>query len=173
MHIQDISGCKHAPFLRAVRRLNNRATPHVNALGVRHVRWLLGQSMLALAATSSSAPQARQNSPSGLAGVLWALPSGVAYASANYQWFEKHYDNFAYIDRVVIARSYQGRGLGRCFYTQLFAACRAEGRAWVLCEVNVKPANAVSLAFHKRLGFEVVAECEHSGKTVAMMARRV
>lgn len=87
--------------------------------------------------------------------------------SINYDWFKARYDSFLYIDRVVIAASAQGRGLGRRLYQHLIDLGRAAGFARIVCEVNSDPPNPVSLTFHDRLGFTPVGEQTlPNGKTV-------
>jgi predicted GNAT superfamily acetyltransferase len=92
----------------------------------------------------------------------------------NYAWFTARYDSFAYVDRIVVAEHARGIGLGRRFYAELeeFARSRAP---WILCEVNTRPRNEVSLAFHERLGFEAVGEqdTEEGRKRVVMLRKAV
>ena len=108
-------------------------------------------------------------------GVVVTMGPGRPYDSLNYAWFVDRYEDFLYVDRVVVAPEARGRGVGRLLYEDAIARARRGGRPWVLAEVNVAPPNPVSQAFHASLGFEVVAERlnERDGKTVAMMVRRL
>ena len=52
-------------------------------------------------------------------GFLIGLGPGAIYGSPNYRWFELRYDQFLYIDRIVIDPTHQGLGYGRMFYDNL------------------------------------------------------
>lgn len=60
----------------------------------------------------------------------------------------------AYIHFVGIAPAARGRGYGRELYTRFFQAVAALGCREVRCITT--PVNAGSIAFHRRLGFEVL-----------------
>jgi ribosomal protein S18 acetylase RimI-like enzyme len=62
----------------------------------------------------------------------------------------------AYVHFVGVRPDRRGSGLGSELYERFFAVARAEGRSVVRCITS--PVNEGSLAFHKRLGFEVEAE---------------
>ena len=80
-----------------------------------------------------------------------------------------------YVDRIVVGEGARGAGVGRALYAAVFARARDFGRAEVTCEVNVRPANPGSLAFHARLGFERLEEQETKGGAyrVALLAAPV
>jgi predicted GNAT superfamily acetyltransferase len=84
---------------------------------------------------------------------LLALREGADYASPNYRWFADGGGRFLYVDRIVIASTEQGRGLGAALYGDLFDFARAEGIDRVVCEVDIDPPNDASLGFHDRHGF--------------------
>lgn len=97
-------------------------------------------------------------------------PGADTYSSANYRWFSERYDDFCYVDRIAIAESHRGEGLGRQLYE--LAIEQAASRP-LLAEVNLRPRNAVSLAFHESMGFEAVGtqEVEDGAKEVVMLCR--
>ena len=43
---------------------------------------------------------------------LLVLGPDCDYNSVNYQWFDQHYDDFAYIDRIVVRDGSRGSGPG-------------------------------------------------------------
>ena len=59
----------------------------------------------------------------------------------------------AYVHFVGVDPEYRGSGVGRELYERFFAAARDAGRSVVRCVTS--PVNEDSLAFHRRLGFEV------------------
>jgi GNAT superfamily N-acetyltransferase len=95
---------------------------------------------------------------------------GIDYASANYRWFCERYERFLYVDRIVVDPPAQGLGVGRSLYEAF--AVRADGQSHLCAEVNVRPRNDRSLAFHEAFGFRAVGEQEtgSEGKRVRMFA---
>ena len=87
---------------------------------------------------------------------LLALREGADYDSPNYRWFADRYDTCLYIDRVVVAASCHGRGIGRRLYADLFAFARAGGIGTIACEFDLQPPNEASRRFHARMGFHEV-----------------
>jgi len=90
----------------------------------------------------------------------------------NYQWFDQHYENFAYIDRIVVRDGSRGRGLGTLLYENLFAWATGQ-KIWnIVCEYNADPLNEASREFHNALGFqEVSLEQIGQSKQVSMQLR--
>ncbi|HET6724416.1 MAG TPA: GNAT family N-acetyltransferase [Gammaproteobacteria bacterium] len=109
------------------------------------------------------------------AGFLLGLDAGADYQSVNYRWFGARYDAFAYIDRVVIDAANRGQGLGTALYDDFEAWARECGAARIACEVNVRPPNEPSRAFHLARGFEEVGtqETEGGGKTVSLLIKEL
>jgi predicted GNAT superfamily acetyltransferase len=103
-------------------------------------------------------------------GYLLALEPGQPYASENYRYFEHTMTEQVYVDRIAVAESHRGQGIGAALYQDLFE--RRPDRA-ICCEVNVVPMNAPSLRFHERLGFEPVGEQQTEGgdKRVRLLVR--
>lgn len=89
---------------------------------------------------------------------LLALREGVDYDSPNYRWFDQHYRQFLYIDRIVVAAAEQGKRLGAALYDDLFAFARSQGIAEITCEFDIDPPNEPSRRFHARYGFREVGK---------------
>jgi predicted GNAT superfamily acetyltransferase len=94
---------------------------------------------------------------------LLAMDPNAEYLSDNFQWFKQRFESFAYIDRVVVSQSFQGLGLGKALYDDLFGYCRAQGITTIVCEYNIKPANIKSAQFHSSMGFSEVARLDFDG----------
>ena len=109
-----------------------------------------------------------------IAGFLIALSPGKDYQSSNYKWFEKHYTQFMYVDRIVIDPVFQGQGLGRKFYDNLKKFSQ-ELTPILTCEVNLRPPNDGSILFHEKYGFEQVGTQETEGgeKEVSLMDYKI
>lgn len=146
--------------LADVLAANNVEVPKVSELDDHALRGLVTLSESALGAEVDGQ----------LGGFVLALPPGVAYTSANYRWLSERYDDFVYIDRIVVFPTSQGNGLGRALYDAVIDATEAPV---LLAEVNTRPRNDASLAFHERYGFEEVGRAEPygDGLEVAYLAK--
>ena len=87
---------------------------------------------------------------------LLAFREGADYDSPNYLWFAERYPRFLYIDRIAVAQSQHGRGIGARLYRDLFDYARTQQVDTIACEFYSKPLNAASQAFHARFGFREV-----------------
>ena len=108
---------------------------------------MLRQSLVSLAFAERSA-------------FLIVFDQNSAYDSENFLWFKQRYPSFAYVDRIVVAQAARGRGIGRQLYEHLFREAYEAQFDKVVCEVNFKPANSSSDAFHQRLGFREVGRAQ-------------
>tara|TARA_B100000029_G_scaffold238297_1_gene235417 strand:+ start:1856 stop:2356 length:501 start_codon:yes stop_codon:yes gene_type:complete len=109
-----------------------------------------------------------------IAGFLIALSPGKDYSSLNYKWFEKTYNSFMYVDRIVIDTNYHRNGLGTSFYNDLETFSIGKSSR-ITCEVNIRPKNEGSMAFHETYGFEQVGTqtTEEGKKEVSLMSYKL
>lgn len=144
--------------------MNNAAVPNVNEFGDRELAELVG--LAGVAETVEVDGVAR--------GFVLALRPGTSYDSANYHWFTSRYDDFLYVDRIVVTAGRRGGGLGAALYEAVFRHAGEHRVPRVACEVNVAPPNPGSLRFHRRLGFAEVGtrHCDQ-WKQVAMLVREL
>ena len=92
-----------------------------------------------------------------LIGFLITIPPNSVYNSIYYNWFNKKYSSFIYIDRVCISNEFQRHGLGKYFYDQVKSNFKKITKRMV-CEVNIFPRNKKSDLFHMRYGFKEVGK---------------
>jgi predicted GNAT superfamily acetyltransferase len=150
VHVRDARPADH----EAVLALNNGAVPHVNALDAAMLERLVGYAAHFRVAEDEI----------GIAGLVLCVPPGTDYWSANYAWFTARHAaeprGFLYLDRVVVAPRAVGQGIGRLLYTDLYTKMAG---IWprIALEVNLRPPNPVSVAFHQRLGFREVGVREY------------
>lgn len=103
-------------------------------------------------------------------GFLLVMNDGCSYDSENYQWFAQRLAKFAYIDRIVIDRSLQGKKLGQKLYLNLFDFAQQKGIEVACCEYNLLPENPISANFHAQFGFEELDQLtSNDGKKVLSM----
>jgi predicted GNAT superfamily acetyltransferase len=144
----------------ALLHLNEEAIPAVNRISRDDMAKLHGQ-----------AASFRVACVGGLvAGFLLALRQGADYSSPNYEWFSEKYESFGYVDRIVVGSLFRSGGVGSLLYDDVRKHC---GDAPVLCcEVNLRPPNPASLAFHHVIGFREVGQQETEGgaKRVSLQA---
>ena len=116
--------------------MNNAAVPDVNRLDEAELARLADLSAVATVVVLDGKPQ----------GIVLALRPGRPYDSLNYRWFTERYEDFLYVDRVIVAPDRRGAGLGRMLYAEVFDHAAAHGVARVTCEVNLEPRNPVRCA---------------------------
>ena len=92
-----------------------------------------------------------------LAGFLVGFASSAQHDSDNFRWFREHYQDFFYIDRIVVASRRRGGGVGRAFYADVQS--HAELRyPQLACEVFLDDGNDPALLFHGSFGFREVGQ---------------
>ena len=107
-------------------------------------------------------------------GFLIAFDQTALYDNVNFLWFRARYENFIYVDRVVVDSAFRGQGVARALYEDLFELARSQRQSLIVCEVNADPPNPASDMFHKRLGFKHVGESLiPSGKRVQYLAKHL
>jgi predicted GNAT superfamily acetyltransferase len=145
----------------AVLALNNASVPHVNALTADTLAQIVAMSAHYTVAEDAD----------GILGFVLCLPSGRAYWSENYAWFAERYADFLYLDRVAVQPRAHRRGVGRALYDDLHART-ADRWPCIALEVNLRPPNAVSDAFHVAMGYEAVGVRTYDDDTKAVRMYR-
>lgn len=136
--------------LDAILAINNANTPAVGPLDETSLSTLVSRSALVLVAHPD-------DDPSTVAGFCVLLEPGTSYGSVNYRWFGERYDDFWYLDRVAVDAPHRGQGVGAALYEEVERRCNA---SMIALEVNLRPRNDGSLAFHRRMGFDEVGQQE-------------
>lgn len=99
-----------------------------------------------------------------------AYAPGAPYNSPNYRWHSERFNDFVYLDRIVVDPAFRRRGIAGSLYDVIEAVAVEHGR--MVCEVNSDPPNDVSLAFHAARGYRVVGEQTLAdGHRVAMLEK--
>jgi predicted GNAT superfamily acetyltransferase len=137
---------------QAVLALNNVEVPRVTALDEATMQRYRGVLRDTLAIGPAGDPD----------GFCWTVGPNAEYWSANYAWVAEHYDRFVYLDRVVVAPRARGQGVARALYDAVSARAAGMADHFVL-EVNTRPRNEESLAFHTKLGFTEVGRAQPYG----------
>jgi len=141
----------------ALRRVTQADSPAILALNDDSVHFLSPLGAERLEALDRAAAYHKVVDIDGeIAAFLLAFREGAPYDSPNYLWFVEHYPRFLYIDRVVVAASHRGSGLGALLYDDIAASAARAGVPWLTCEFDIDPPNPASQRFHKRMGFHEV-----------------
>lgn len=101
-------------------------------------------------------------------GVLIGYGHDVDYDHKNLKWLRAHFDKFYYIDRIILSAAAQGKGYGRALYADFETQARSLGLPRLVCEVNTKPNNPGSHAFHKALGFKSLGDVDYPDYNAAL-----
>ena len=102
-------------------------------------------------------------------GFIIVMTKGEPYDNGNYQWFSERYDDFAYIDRIVLGPSLRNLGVAHQLYDLIGDMAADDGCSLLAAEMDIDPPNPHSLHFHSRYGFEEVGVRDlERGKTVSM-----
>ena len=96
-------------------------------------------------------------------GFLLVMSEISDYDGDNFRWFVERYHRFLYVDRIVIDKTYAGRGVGSALYRDLIQFAAIQGCSVLCCEINVSPPNPISHAFHAYFGFEEVGRSAEAG----------
>jgi len=150
--------------LGTIHRINQGEVPAVGTETLEDLGGIAEQSLIALVVELDDE----------VVGFCLVLAPGADYDSLNYRWFSERYDDFVYLDRVAFPAPHQGRGLGRAIYAEVerLATQRRPSATQFMLEVNLRPRNDQSLAFHDRLGFVEVGQQETDyGALVSLMAK--
>lgn len=105
------------------------------------------------------------------AGFVITFAPGTSYDSENYAWFSERYEDFSYLDRIVLHEDVRRRGLGTFVYDEVETAAKAHGR--LTLEVNLVPRNDASLAFHTQRGYAEVGRLGDDQHLVSLMEKEL
>ena len=145
-----------------VLALNQGALDAVSSLDLDRLAWLCDIADTSLVITDGSR----------IAGFAIMMGPASAYDSINYAWFTERYDDFAYLDRIVVDPSCRRTGVGSSLYDAAEGAASRHGR--MTLEVYAEPPNQASLAFHRSRDYvEVGRLLQANGKTCAMFVKEL
>lgn len=145
--------------------LNQSSLPHVSAVSMGDWEHLYRQSCYFRAIEDERK----------LAGFLIGFDPTADYGSPNFTWFKEHYDRFVYIDRIIVAPAFRGKGVAFRLYRDLEVFAVARKIPMMTCEYNLRPENEDSRRFHEKYGFHEVGqqETDQGRKTVSLQVKFV
>ena len=141
------------------------------SLNARFVHWLSPLNTVGLAELLGRCDYARQI---GGEAFLLGYRGDGPYRHKNVDWLSDRLDGpYAYVDRVIVAPEAAGQGHARALYRDFAAWAAGQGITTTACEVNTRPANPASHAFHATLGFTPLGEAEYGDLAVRYYAKRI
>ncbi len=143
--------------LAAVHVINESAVPHVNSIGLDRFQAFTREAAYFRVAVRDAV----------VVGYLVAFAPRARYDSLNFLWFQERYEDFIYIDRIAVAAGARRHGVASDLYRDIFDFARPRARL-LTCEVNTRPVNAESMAFHENFGFREVGARESAGGTLSV-----
>lgn len=151
----------------ALLRLNAACQPHVARLDRAELGRLRGLGAVEVICDGDG--------DGALAGYLIGFADTAPYDGEEFRYFQRHLEHpFRYIDQVAVSAGYRQRGVARALYDLLASHPGLAAAAKRCCEVNVKPPNPGSMAFHERIGFGRLAELQVSdGRVVALLVEHM
>ena len=149
-----------SPLSVALLALNNAHAQELSWLEPARLQHLVAQAFMARRIGNIDA-------------FLLAFDQDADYDSPNFLWFRGRYPRFVYVDRIVVAESARGHGGASRLYHDLFEHADKAGHDRVVCEVNSRPPNPASDAFHAALGFVQIgtASVYDASRTVRYLSR--
>jgi predicted GNAT superfamily acetyltransferase len=125
--------------------INNSAIPDINALDTHKAQWLTAHAVVPGLALLEGQ----------VAGIVVVLSDQCEFDSDYYRWFTARYENFLYIDRVIVAAWARGRGVAKKLYQQVEQVAREHSLA-IVADVYSDPPNTPSLNLHRAMGYDEV-----------------
>ncbi len=146
----------------ALLALNRASVRELSDLDEPRLRAILSLAHRSLAAESEGR----------LVGFAITIGPGTRYDSVNYRWFDERFGRFLYLDRIAVCAPLRRAGIGTRLYDELEAAARPFER--MVCDVNLKPPNDPSLAFHAARGYREIGQLPHGAeRTVALLGKEL
>jgi predicted GNAT superfamily acetyltransferase len=125
--------------------INNAAIPDINQLTPLKAQWLIDHLAVPGLALLDGRP----------AGVVVVLNDRCGYDSDYYRWFTERYENFLYIDRVIVAGWARRQGIAKALYEHVESAAK-ERKLAIVADVYSDPPNTPSLALHRAMDYDEI-----------------
>ena len=98
------------------------------------------------------------------------MREGQTYNSPNYEYISNRFNKFLYVDRIAVQEQFRRKGIAEKIYTKVIDKGK-ENDLDILCEVNTKPSNKTSMAFHNKMGFEEIGTNDFEKNSVVYLRR--
>ena len=147
----------------AILKINAESVPHVAKLEAEDLHRLVALASFALVATDGVH----------LVGYALAFLSYEVYEGEEFRSFRARFvEPFLYIDQVAVCPTARRANIASQMYAWLQQRSHDLGIFTLGCGVNLRPANPVSMWFHRKLGFGSIGDLEtRDGALVALLRK--
>jgi predicted GNAT superfamily acetyltransferase len=141
--------------------INSESVPHVADLDDEELRRLVTLASVVWVAESAMR----------VVGYLVGMSDSDGYDGEEFGWFLKRFDQpFMYVDQIAVDARARRANVASQMYGHLAHWCITLNINLLCCEVNMRPANSISVSFHEKFGFKRLDELETSdGRRVALL----
>ena len=150
----------------SVLRINSESVPDVARLDSCELNRLQSLSAHHLVGECTEA---------GVVAYLLGFTRDAAYDGEEFARFQASVTApFLYIDQVAVTSRAKGKGIGAALYRHFEKIAGENGIGSLCCEINIRPPNLDSIAFHQKLGFRAVATLDTlDGRQVKLFIKTV
>ena len=101
-----------------------------------------------------------------------AISAGQALDHFPYQWCMTRFENFVFLDRVVVDACHRRSGIGSAMFASLLNKAKAQQSEMLVCQVHDRPANKVGHQFVQSLGFTPIESVMLPSREIVTMYQR-
>tara|TARA_R100001377_G_scaffold85185_1_gene70687 strand:- start:429 stop:914 length:486 start_codon:yes stop_codon:yes gene_type:complete len=101
-----------------------------------------------------------------------AIGAGQPLDHIAYQWCMTRFENFVYLDRVVVDVRHRRSGIASAMLAALQVKAAAQGRELLLCQVHDRPANKSGHLFVQSQGFASIESVMLPSREIVTMYQR-
>lgn len=107
-----------------------------------------------------------------LQGFMLGISAGKGGDNFGYQWFMARFDDFLFVDRVIVNHVDRGCGVATSLYDDAMHWCRQQGIARIVCQIHDRPPNPAARALHLALGFQEIESVMLPSRNIVTMFQR-
>ena len=100
------------------------------------------------------------------------ISAGQAVEQFAYQWFMTRFDDFVYLDRVIVEPTLHRQGIGAGLCHSLVTKAEASKQTMLVCQVHDRPNNAVGHLFVQGMGFQAIESVMLPSREIVTMYQR-
>ncbi len=100
------------------------------------------------------------------------MSAGLAIEQFSYQWFMTRFDDFVYLDRVIVDVPLRRQGVGAGLLDQCVKSAQAKSQTSLVCQVHDRPSNAEGHSFVQHMGFHAIESVMLPSREIVTMYQR-
>ncbi len=100
------------------------------------------------------------------------MSAGQAIEQFAYQWFMTRFEDFVYLDRIIVATPIRQQGVGADLLASCVAKAQADRQTALVCQVHDRPSNRVGHLFVQHMGFHAIESVMLPSREIVTMYQR-